>query len=116
MKNKLIFPLFFAISITTIFGCKSNDKKLQINILTKLEEVTEIERYEDLASMLSSSNNEDFMLSTYSKKNVAGCSCWSIFKNEILTQYVIDTHVPIYYFDTDKPDSEVVLFDEFSIK
>lgn len=102
MKSKIYSTLLLLFATISLIGCDKKDNTLNINILTKEIGSTEITRYEDLASMLSSQDNEDFMLATYSGIYSKGCSCWSGFQLEVMNKYVKENSIPIYYFDTDK--------------
>ena len=102
MKTKIFLTVLLSSSALTLIGCKRGNEQINLNIFTKEETCTEIQRYEDLASMLSSADNEDFLLATYSKIYSTGCACWSGFRNDILNKYVSSTSIPVYYFDTDK--------------
>ena len=108
MKNNKTLFLGILLAVSTLSGCATTPSKININIGSKIGQITDLKREVDLSALLSSEIKEGVLLAVYSKSLSSGCSCWTGFREEVINKYVRNKNVPIYSIDTDKLSDSVL--------
>ncbi|MGI6735569.1 MAG: hypothetical protein ACOX3C_05280 [Bacilli bacterium] len=96
--------MFLLVGAFLLAGCDKPRDKEKVQIMYKysqIEEVINLTELEELKNKIT--DKENFVLVSYADYT---CSCWSVFRDHVLRNYVQTKKIPIYVIETELLDGD----------